>query len=166
MPFQRVIKGEHEILFTEKLGRPTPLYLEELSIFLTSRINGELKALYHYGFQYRLLMLYLPTTTIELKNGKLILGIHGQICIVLLFIKYIKSLLFFPKDQQVQDLKSTSLSKSPKENKEKDAPNFAVNKRFLKVNSVDVNQCEGEVSEIPKVDKNFKTTVSHADVSG
>jgi len=69
-------------------------------------------------------------------------------------------------DQQVQDLKSTSLSKSPKENKEKDAPNFAVNKRFLKVNSVDVNQCEGEVSEIPKVDKNFKTTVSQADVSG
>lgn len=111
-------------------------------------------------------MLYLPTTTIELKNGKLILGIHGQICIVLLFIKYIKSLLFFPTDQQVQDLKSTSLSKSPKENKEKDAPTFAVNKRFLKVNSVDVDQSEGEVSEIPKVDKNFKMTVSQADVGG
>ena len=52
MPFQRAIKGEHENLFTEKLGRPTPLYLEELSIFLTSGKNGELKALYHYGFQY------------------------------------------------------------------------------------------------------------------
>lgn len=83
-----------------------------------------------------------------------------------MFINYIKSLSFFPTDQQVQDLKGTALSKCPKENKEKDAPTFAVNKRFLEVNSVDVDQCEDEASEIPKVDKTFMTTVNQADVSG
>jgi len=69
-------------------------------------------------------------------------------------------------DQQVQDLKRTSLSKCPKENKEKDAPTFAVNKSFLEVNSVDVDQCEDEASGIPKVEKTFKTTVKQADISG
>ena len=81
-------------------------------------------------------------------------------------INYIKSWLFIPTDQQVKDLKGTSFSKFLEENKAKDALTLAVNKRFLEVDSVAVDKCEDETSEISKVDKNFKTTVNQEDVSG
>lgn len=93
-------------------------------------------------------------------------AIYGQICIVLLFINYIRSLLFFPTDQQVQDLKGTSFRKSLKENQEKDVPPLAVNKRFLEVDSVAFDHCEDETSKPHKVDKDFKATVNQADLSG
>lgn len=81
-------------------------------------------------------------------------------------INYIKSWLFIPTDQQVKDLKGTSFSKFLDENKAKDAPTLAVNKEFLEVDSVAVDKCEDETSEISKVDKDFKTTVNQEDVSG
>lgn len=83
-----------------------------------------------------------------------------------MFINYIKSLFFVPTDQQVKDLKGTLLSKFTKENKKKDAPTLPVNKMFLEVDSVSVNHCEDETSEISKVDKEFKKTVNQADISG
>ena len=52
------------------------------------------------------------------------------------------------------------------EHKEKDAPTLAVNKRFLGVDSVVVDHCQDETSEISKVDKDCKTTVKQADISG
>lgn len=76
-------------------------------------------------------------------------------------------MFFVPTDQQVKDLKGTLLSKFTKENKtEKDAPAFPVNKMFLEVDSVSVNHCEDETSDISKVDKEFKKTVNQADISG
>ena len=89
-----------------------------------------------------------------------------DLVITYLSINYIKSWLFIPADQQVKDLKDASFSKFLKENKEKDAPTLAVNKRFLEFSTVAVDKCEDKTNEISKVDKDFKTTVNQEDVSG
>lgn len=82
------------------------------------------------------------------------------------WVSLIKSLLFYPTDHKVQDFKGTSFSKSQERTTEKDAPPLAVNKGFLKVDSVAVDHREDETRKTDKVDKDLKTTVNQTDVSG